>query len=172
MKVSERIYRWLLRLYPRDFRDEYGEEMSLLFRHRAADGSFRLWLQVLGDLLFHAPREHWNILKQDLRYAIRTLLRERVFAQPLSSPSPWVSAPTLPSSAPSTPFSYATFLSRIRIPSWRSTQHPAINSTRALPIRTISICGIVEYSRRWQPLPKCPSRWMRMAGRNLLRDNW
>ena len=39
MKGSERIYRWLLRLYPRDFRDEYGQEMSLLFRARATEGA-------------------------------------------------------------------------------------------------------------------------------------
>ena len=41
MKRSERLYRWLLRLYPRDFRDEYGQEMSLLFRARATDGCLR-----------------------------------------------------------------------------------------------------------------------------------
>jgi hypothetical protein len=33
--MSERIYRALLRLYPRDFRDEYCQEMSMLFRARA-----------------------------------------------------------------------------------------------------------------------------------------
>ena len=80
MKRSERIYRWLLRLYPRDFRDEYGEEMSLLFRDRTSEGSSRLWLQVLGDLLVHAPKEHWSTMKQDLRYAVRTLLRAPTFA--------------------------------------------------------------------------------------------
>jgi predicted permease len=73
--VSERIYRRLLKLYPRPFRDEYGDEMSLLFRERAADGSLRLWLQVLADLIVHAPREHWSSARQDLRYAIRQLLR-------------------------------------------------------------------------------------------------
>jgi predicted permease len=76
---SERVYRWLLRLYPRDFRDEYADEMSLLFRDRATEGRIRLWLQVLGDLLFHAPSEHWSVLKQDVRYAIRTLLRAPTF---------------------------------------------------------------------------------------------
>lgn len=80
MKGSERLYRWLLRLYPRDFRDEYGHEMSLLFRARAIDGPVRLWLQVLGDLVFHAPKEHWIMMKQDLRYAVRTLLRAPTFA--------------------------------------------------------------------------------------------
>jgi hypothetical protein len=80
MKISERIYRRLLRVYPRDFRDEYGEEMSLLFRCRATDGCVRLWLQVLGDLVFHAPKEHWITLKQDLRYALRTLAGAPSFA--------------------------------------------------------------------------------------------
>jgi predicted permease len=80
VKRSERIYRWLLHLYPRDFRDEYGQEMSLLFRARAANGSVSLWLQVLGDLAFHAPKEHWSTLKQDFRYALRTLLGEPAFA--------------------------------------------------------------------------------------------
>ena len=80
MKRSEWIYRRLLHLYPRDFRDEYGEEMSLLFRSRTSEGAVRLWLQVLTDLLFHAPHEHWISVKQDLRYAIRTLLHERTFA--------------------------------------------------------------------------------------------
>ena len=80
LKRSERIYRWLLRLYPRDFRDEYGEEMSLLFRARTSEGFFRLWLQVLGDFIFHAPKEHWSTLKQDLRFAVRMLLRAPVFA--------------------------------------------------------------------------------------------
>jgi putative ABC transport system permease protein len=80
VKRSERVYRWLLRLYPRDFRDEYGHEMSLLFRARASEGTVRLWLQVLGDLLFHAPHEHWSVMRQDLRYAILAMLRAPAFA--------------------------------------------------------------------------------------------
>jgi predicted permease len=79
VKWSERVYRRLLRLYPRDFRDEYGDEMSLLFRERERDGHIRLWLQVLGDLIFHAPKEHWSVLKQDVRYALRTFLRAPTF---------------------------------------------------------------------------------------------
>jgi putative ABC transport system permease protein len=81
MKMSERVYRWLLRLYPADFRHEYGREMSLLFRARADAGDARtaglatLWFQVLGDLLFHAPREHWALMKQDVRYAFRSWRR-------------------------------------------------------------------------------------------------
>jgi predicted permease len=75
VKRSERAYRWLLRAYPRDFRDEYGDEMSLLFRERTREASVRLWLQVLGDLIFHAPQEHWTSMKQDFRHAFRQLRR-------------------------------------------------------------------------------------------------
>jgi putative ABC transport system permease protein len=74
MHVSERIYRWLLRVYPRDFRDEYGEEMSLLFRSRRHEGA-RLWMQILGDVSLHAPQEHWSMTNQDVRYALRSWRR-------------------------------------------------------------------------------------------------
>jgi predicted permease len=80
VKASERLYRWLLHLYPREFRDEYGQEMSLFFRARATEGAVRLWLQVLADLALHAPSEHWSTLKQDLRYALRTLRQVPTFA--------------------------------------------------------------------------------------------
>lgn len=80
MTRAERVYRRLLRLYPRQFRDEFGEEMAALFRERSAERSFRLWLQVLGDLVFLAPREHGILLKQDLRYALRALRRAPLFA--------------------------------------------------------------------------------------------
>ena len=80
MKVSERLYRWLLRFYPREFRDEYGHEMSLVFRDRATRGSVILWLQVIGDLLFHAPQEHWSTTKQDLRFAFRQIRRSPGFS--------------------------------------------------------------------------------------------
>jgi putative ABC transport system permease protein len=80
MKVSERLYRWMLRFYPREFRDEYGDEMSLVFRDRATGGSVFLWLQVIGDLLFHAPREHWSTTKQDLRFAFRQIRRSPGFS--------------------------------------------------------------------------------------------
>src|SRR4030095_3439251 len=69
------IYRFLLRFYPRDFRDEYGQEMSLLFRARDEEGRLRLWFQVVVDVLFHAPQEHWSMAKQDVRYALRSWRR-------------------------------------------------------------------------------------------------
>jgi predicted permease len=80
VKRSERLYRWALHLYPRDFRDEYGDEMSLLFRDRTGEGGIGLWLQVLGDLMFHAPHEHWKAWTYELRFAVRQLWRSPGFS--------------------------------------------------------------------------------------------
>lgn len=62
--MSERIYRWLIRLYPSEFREAYGDEVLLLIRDRARDENgilscLRLWLDLLADLAFSVPREHF-----------------------------------------------------------------------------------------------------------------
>jgi hypothetical protein len=64
--MSERIYRWLLRLFPSRFREEYGRDALQLFRDRVRDerGSLqrvRLWLDLLTDLAISLPREHGYI---------------------------------------------------------------------------------------------------------------
>jgi hypothetical protein len=61
--MSEKIYAWLLRLYPSSFQRAYGEEALQLFRDRARDergflSSLRLWLDLLSDLAVSLPREY------------------------------------------------------------------------------------------------------------------
>jgi hypothetical protein len=61
--MSERIYAWLLKLYPARFREEYGAQVLQLFRDRlqAERGvlrRFRFWLDVFVDLALSIPREH------------------------------------------------------------------------------------------------------------------
>ena len=61
--MSEKIYAWLLRLYPSYFRRAYGEAALQLFRDRSRDerGVFtglRLWLDLISDLAVSAPREY------------------------------------------------------------------------------------------------------------------
>ena len=79
-----RIYQLLLRLYPASFREAYGDEMAAIFSRRrdAAHGAARvaLWFVALEEVIMNAPAAHWDILKQDLRYAFRTLNRARGFA--------------------------------------------------------------------------------------------
>jgi hypothetical protein len=60
--MSEKIYAWLLRLYPAQFRCEYGEDALQLFRDRYRDeGGFfprmRLWFDLLADLV-SVPRNY------------------------------------------------------------------------------------------------------------------
>jgi putative ABC transport system permease protein len=75
------FYRALLRCYPAPFRHEYGTEMASAFaeqvREARQDGALwaeaSLWLHAVGDLVHIAPKEHLHVIRQDLRYAIRTL---------------------------------------------------------------------------------------------------
>jgi len=80
-----RAYRILLGLYPKSFRDDYGSEMCAVWerRRRDAAGPFAiagLWLSALFETLGNAAAVHGDILRQDLRYAGRTLARSPGFA--------------------------------------------------------------------------------------------
>ncbi len=64
--MSEKIYAWLLLLYPSSFQKAYGEEALQLFRDRARDErgflpSLRLWLDLLSDLTISLPREYRSV---------------------------------------------------------------------------------------------------------------
>jgi predicted permease len=82
------LYRTLLWCYPAPFRKEYGREMVEAFadqmREARAHGG---WLaetgtlaRSLADLCVTAPREHRHVIKQDLRYALRTFIANPGFA--------------------------------------------------------------------------------------------
>jgi len=79
-----RAYRAALHLYPASFRAEYGEEMRAVFARRRRDASgaavAALWAVTLADILRNAAAAHWDILRQDLRYTARCLLRSPGFA--------------------------------------------------------------------------------------------
>jgi predicted permease len=78
-------YRLLLRLLPASFRAEYGGEMSAIFarRRRQASGSLArlaLWAETVADVLATALHVHLDLLRQDLRFAGRSLRRSPGFA--------------------------------------------------------------------------------------------
>src|SRR5688572_28745800 len=110
--VTEWVFRALMRLYPRDFRERFLDEMVEFFRARrieqryryGARGSLRPWLQLIADVAINAPVRHmraigsgtaldlpWatpeypherhrvDMLKHDIRYALRMLLRHPAF---------------------------------------------------------------------------------------------
>jgi putative ABC transport system permease protein len=78
--MAAAIYRLLLGLYPASFRGEYAREMTGVFLRRydqqptaAARAAF--WIATLRDVLANAPVIHWDLLRQDLRGAMRTFTR-------------------------------------------------------------------------------------------------
>ena len=80
-----RLYSALLRLFPSSFRAEYGDEMRAIFamRRRDAHGPVAvpaLWLETIMELVSAAAAAHWDILRQDVRFSVRTLIRAPGFA--------------------------------------------------------------------------------------------
>ena len=85
---SERIFRALLRVFPFDFRWKHGREMEQMFREQHKEEQrngggkmsvLKLWWETISDILTTAPREHLDILRQDVGYALRTMRRNPGF---------------------------------------------------------------------------------------------
>ncbi|HEX9800738.1 MAG TPA: ABC transporter permease [Thermoanaerobaculia bacterium] len=80
-----RLVRLALRVLPRSFRDEHGRELeaALALRLARGGGPFVRAAAVareLGGLLATAARVHAELMRQDLRWALRTLRRSPGFA--------------------------------------------------------------------------------------------
>ena len=72
--MSEKIYAWLLRLFPSRFREAYGEDALELFRDRCRDEKgfllrLRLWVDLLGDLAWSVPRAYFRVQPDLTSYA-------------------------------------------------------------------------------------------------------
>ncbi len=77
-------FKFILRLYPARFRDDWQDEMESVLRsdHLQRTGRLeqsRFWLRTLGSTIATAPKEHLFDLGADLRYTLRTLKRRPVF---------------------------------------------------------------------------------------------
>ena len=78
---AKSVYNALLYCYPAAFRDEYGNQMVLMFAEQLGEarrtggglGQAAVWLRVALDVLTIAPKEHGHVILQDLRYALRTM---------------------------------------------------------------------------------------------------
>lgn len=82
--LHERLFRALLRLFPADFRGDFGDDMVADFHEQHRDaardrrGAAALWLRTAADVLRRAPREHLDVLARDAAYAVRVLRRHPV----------------------------------------------------------------------------------------------
>ena len=84
---SQSFFRNLLRILPLDFRANYGGEMEGVFalqrrevqEHGGPWDFLKLWAETLAGIFRTAPREHWEILKQDCVYAFRMMRRNPGF---------------------------------------------------------------------------------------------
>ena len=77
---QDRIFRRLLRLFPFDFRADYGRDMEHTFADQRRDaeragapGVLRLWWETLAGIFTTAPREHWEMFRQDAGFALRMM---------------------------------------------------------------------------------------------------
>ena len=74
--MTDVIYRFLLRLFPRSFRNTFGADMLHLFGERAVDsaahggslGLFRHWCRTLEDIVVHAFLEHAYVIRRRFRH--------------------------------------------------------------------------------------------------------
>jgi predicted permease len=80
-------YQALLRFYPAAFRHEYGDQMLLVFVEQLGEARrsgrrelAALWIRAAWDALTVAPSEHGHAMRQDLRYAVRTMAAQPGFA--------------------------------------------------------------------------------------------
>jgi predicted permease len=75
------VYRVLLWCYPAEFRHEYGGQMAGAFAEQLRDAGARdgrlaqagVWARALIELPSTALQEHWHVIRQDLRHAVRLL---------------------------------------------------------------------------------------------------
>ena len=87
MRLQERLFRAVLRLYPADFRDRFGADMAAAYREARMDAAMHgrrgvaaFWLGVAADALVRAPGEHMRMTLHDLRYAVRALRGSPMFS--------------------------------------------------------------------------------------------
>jgi putative ABC transport system permease protein len=86
MRTRDRLSRLVLRLYPQEFRERFGDDMTAAYREARADAAMRgrrgvaqFWWGAAVDALVRAPGEHMRLTWQDIRYAARSLRRTPLY---------------------------------------------------------------------------------------------
>ena len=80
----DRAFRALLRMFPAEFRGDFGRQMVTDFGDERAEandrhgslGVVRLWLNTACDLVWRAPHEHFDVMRGDAVHAVRALRKQ------------------------------------------------------------------------------------------------
>jgi len=77
---SLRLYRWLLKLYPAGFREDYAELLERAFRDELHESTGAaalaiLWIRLFADLAISIPSQFVREVTQDARHALRLWAR-------------------------------------------------------------------------------------------------
>lgn len=80
--LHARLFGALLRMFPSEFRGDFGDQMADDFRDQREEAlktgrrsGIRLWIRTVVDAVHRAPREHLDVLRRDAGYAVRLLRR-------------------------------------------------------------------------------------------------
>ena len=79
----DRLFTWLLRLFPREFRGDFAEQMAEDFRDQRLAAQANgprfaysgLWARTIAGLVGQALIQHVDVLRRDATYAVRLLRR-------------------------------------------------------------------------------------------------
>ncbi len=83
--LGDRFFRLLVKLFPSEFRGDYGSEMEKVFQQqrREAGGGFigllRLWSETIVGVFRTAPGEHLEMFRQDGGFALRKMRKNLGF---------------------------------------------------------------------------------------------
>ncbi len=74
--ASLKLYRWLLKLYPASFRDNYADVLESEFRDELQESGggatlFMLWTHLIADLAISVPLQLAREVAQDARHTVR-----------------------------------------------------------------------------------------------------
>ena len=83
LPLADRLYGWLLKVFPVEFRGDFGEAMAEDFKDerqaayedRGLAGVMRLWAQTVADFMRRAPREQADVVSADVRFTFRVMRR-------------------------------------------------------------------------------------------------
>src|SRR5271157_2503748 len=78
--LSLRLYRWLLKLYPAGFRENYAELLEREFRDELSESTGAatlgiLWIRLIADLAISVPLQFSREVTQDARHTFRRWIR-------------------------------------------------------------------------------------------------